>query len=115
MVIYNYYLMQLSPPDCPEVPKDFHLKLRNRFYDHVSKMNLPDFENSIALFKGITPVHKNHGDTDHVVEQESTFWYLFGVKETDCYAIINFKTNKSTLFIPRYHEDYKMWMYVKPQ
>lgn len=78
-------------------------------------MNLPQFDKSISLFKGITPVHKNHEDTDHVVEQESTFWYLFGVKETDCYATIDFATGKSTLFIPRYHEDYKMWMYVKPQ
>ena len=48
------------------------------------------------------------------MEQESTFWYLFGVKETNCYAAIENDSGNSVLFVPRYEEAYKMWMYVKP-
>ena len=49
-----------------------------------------------------------------MVEQESTFWYLFGVKETNCYAVIENDSGNAVLFVPRYEEGYKMWMYVKP-
>ena len=48
------------------------------------------------------------------MEQETTFWYLFGVKEADCYAVIEPETGSSVLFVPRHPEAYKMWMYVKP-
>lgn len=68
----------------------------------------------MCLFKGIEDIPKNYEDTNHVVEQESTFWYLFGVKETNCYAVIENSSGDSILFVPRYEEAYKMWMYVKP-
>lgn len=48
------------------------------------------------------------------MEQETTFWYLFGVKEADCYSVIEPETGRSVLFVPRHPEAYKMWMYVKP-
>ena len=57
---------------------------------------------------------KHYDDTEYIPEQESTFWYLFGVKETDCYAIIENNTGNTVLFVPRYPEIYQMWMYVKP-
>lgn len=36
------------------------------------------------------------------------------MKEPDCYAAINNGTGESTLFVPRFEEAYRMWMYVKP-
>jgi Xaa-Pro dipeptidase len=47
------------------------------------------------------------------VEQESTFWYLFGIKETNCYAVIENRNQHTTMFIPRLDDNYKMWMKVK--
>lgn len=38
---------------------------------------------------------------------------MFGVKETNCYAVIENDTGSTVLFVPRYEEAYKMWMYVK--
>lgn len=83
--------MDIEPLNAPKVPEDFHLKLRQRFYKKFSEVHSGDehFKKSICLFKGIETVPKNHEDTNHFVEQESTFWYLFGVKETDCYAVIH--------------------------
>lgn len=68
----------------------------------------------MSFFKGVATKPKHYDDTDYRVEQESTFWYLFGVKETDCYAIIEHEKGTTTLFVPRRPEVYKMWMYVKP-
>ncbi len=108
--------MQIDPIDAPDVPKDHHLKLRNRFYEKF-KSDLAGeahFKNSACLFKGIEDLPKNYEDTNHIVEQESTFWYLFGVKETGCYAAILAESGKTVLFVPRMPEIYGMWMYVKP-
>jgi Xaa-Pro dipeptidase len=66
------------------------------------------------LFKGIPTVHRNYDDIDEVVDQESTFWYLFGVKEADCYALIENGSGKTTIFVPRLPESLKMWMTIKP-
>lgn len=108
--------MDLSPVDAPAVPADFHLKLRQRFFKKFSDAHQESesFKKSICLFKGIEAIPKNCEDTDHFVEQESTFWYLFGIKETGCYAIIHNDSGEATLFVPRLDEAYKMWMYVKP-
>lgn len=59
-------------------------------------------------------MHRNYDDIDEVVDQESTFWYLFGVKEANCYALIENGTGKTTIFVPRLGENLKMWMYIKP-
>lgn len=108
--------MDIKPVDAPTVPEDFHVKLRQRFFYHFSHLQNenPAFKKSACLFQGIQDIPKNYEDTNHVVEQESTFWYLFGVKETNCYAVIDNSTGETTLFIPRYEEAYQMWMYVKP-
>ena len=82
--------MDIKPVDAPEVPEGFHTRLRERFFKHFSQAEAAKetFKGSICLFKGIEDVPKNYEDTNHIVEQESTFWYLFGVKETNCYAVI---------------------------
>ena len=58
-------------------------------------------------------MHKNYDDINQFVEQESTFWYFFGVKESHCYALIHHDTGKAVLFVPKLDEGYKLWMYVK--
>lgn len=41
--------------------------------------------------------------------QDSWFNYLFGVKEPGVYGAIDLKTQKTTLFIPKLPEEYKIW------
>jgi hypothetical protein len=36
------------------------------------------------------------------------------VKEADCYALIENKSGKTTIFVPRMPESLKMWMTIKP-
>lgn len=67
----------------------------------------------MSLFKGIETLHKNYDDIDYLVEQESTFWYFFGVKEADCLGVIHNKTGRTVLFVPELSESYKLWMTVK--
>ena len=73
------------------------------------------FINSVSLFKGIVTIHKNYDDNDYLPEQESTFWYFFGVREPDCLALIHNTSGKTVLFIPYIPEDMKLWMIVKSQ
>lgn len=63
--------MEISAVDCPPVPEDFHLKLRNRYLDKLREVEgtAPNFANSVSLFKGIETLHKNYDDIDYLVEQ----------------------------------------------
>lgn len=108
----NNDLLELKPVEAPPIPKDFHTKLRNRFLAALKEEVKDLKKNSVCLFKGIPTVHKNYDDIDYKVEQESTFWYFFGIQEADCYGAIEVDTGKATLFIPRLDESYKMWMTV---
>ena len=44
--------------------------------------------------------------------QEAFFYYLFGIKEMGCYGILDLINEKTTVFIPRQDEFYKIWMTV---
>lgn len=56
----------LQPVGAPEVPKDFHLKLRNRFLIALREENghKQNLSASACLFKGIPTVHRNYDDID---------------------------------------------------
>lgn len=49
-------------------------------------------------------------DHEDLFRQESSFQYLFGVKEAGCYATIETKTGVTTLYVPRLPEVYAVWM-----
>ena len=64
----------------------------------------------IILLQGGKQLNKYETDGEPVFHQESSFQYLFGVKEADCYGYINIKNGKSTLLFPRLPEAYAVWM-----
>lgn len=107
--------MDISPVNCPKVPADFHLKIREKFIKllHKEGTNDPELKTSVSLFKGIPTISKNYDDIEFLPEQESTFWYLFGVKEPDCLGLIHNDSGKTVLFVPHLSEEYKLWMFVK--
>lgn len=36
--------------------------------------------------------------------------YFFGVRESDCYGVVNVTNGHATLFVPRLQADYATWM-----
>ncbi|CAE7586188.1 PEPD, partial [Symbiodinium sp. CCMP2456] len=51
-------------------------------------------------------------DTDHedVFRQESTFHYLFGVREPGFMGCLDLESGAATLFAPRLPPEYELWM-----
>ena len=48
-------------------------------------------------------------DSEFLFRQNSWFNYLFGSKEPGCYGAVSFPSGKSTLFIPKLPQEYKIW------
>jgi len=48
-------------------------------------------------------------DTEIVFRQESYFNYLFGVRESDCFAALEVESGRCCLFMPKLHEAYSVW------
>ena len=72
----------------------------------------PNAGKSIALMRGIVPTPMYNQDVNYEPYQEGNFYYLFGVKEVDCYAALDLDTGKATLFVPKLDEFYRIWMTV---
>lgn len=65
---------------------------------------------SLLLFRGGVSANRDETDTEPIFRQESTFHYLFGVREPDCMATIDLETGKATLYIPKLPMEYAIWM-----
>ncbi|XP_075154814.1 dipeptidase C [Haematobia irritans] len=63
-----------------------------------------------VLLEGGKTVSFNDTDTSYLFRQESYFQYLFGVKEPDCFGVLNVDSGEATLFVPRLPEEYATWM-----
>jgi Xaa-Pro dipeptidase len=64
----------------------------------------------ILVLQGGGAEERHETDHEKFFRQESTFAYLFGVKEPDCFGLVHIRSGKSVLFIPRLPEDYAVWM-----
>lgn len=72
---------------------------------------LPDIpELAFVLMKGGVDINFNDTDVTYLFRQESFFQYLFGVKEPDCFGVLDVKSGEATLFVPRLPDDYATWM-----
>jgi Xaa-Pro dipeptidase len=65
---------------------------------------------SVLLFKGGKQEERHETDHEPLFRQESFFAHLFGVTESGCYAVIEVRSGKATLFIPRLPAEYAVWM-----
>ncbi|KAM7348078.1 dipeptidase C [Cochliomyia hominivorax] len=65
---------------------------------------------SFVLLEGGKDVSFNDTDINYLFRQESYFQYCFGVKEPDCYGVLNVDNGESVLFVPRLPEEYATWM-----
>jgi hypothetical protein len=65
---------------------------------------------AISFFQGASEVPLYSSDVAYPEYQEAFFYYLFGVTEMDCFAVIDFTNERSVLFVPRLDNFYKIWM-----
>ena len=74
------------------------------------KKAVPVKDGDFALFRGASEVPLYSSDVSYPEYQDACFYYLFGVHEMDCYAIIDFHNEKAVLFAPKLNNLYKIWM-----
>jgi len=67
---------------------------------------LPDA--GLIHLEGGKPVPRNF-DVEYVFRQKSDFLYLTGVEEPGCHLLIDPKTRRETLFVPRIDNHHRVW------
>lgn len=63
---------------------------------------------ALIRLDGGKPVPRNF-DVDYVFRQNSDFLYLTGVEEPGCHLVIDPKTRRETLFVPRIDSHHRVW------
>lgn len=98
-------------PSVGEYPVDYDMHSENRGR-LVARMRETAgvAPRSLLLFRGGVSAQRDETDHEPVFRQESTFHYLFGVREPDCFATIDLATERATVYIPRLPADYATWM-----
>ena len=83
------------------LPNSLFEKNRERFVKlFKNDVGADKAKKGIALFKGASEVPLYSSDIAYPEYQEAYFYYLFGVSEMDCFAVIDFATEKPILFAP---------------
>ncbi len=67
-------------------------------------------QTAVVLMQGGAEEYRHESDTEKLFRQESSFHYLFGVKEPGFYGTIDVATGQTTLFMPRLPAEYAVWM-----
>jgi len=63
---------------------------------------------ALILVDGGKPIPRNF-DVDYVFRQNSDFLYLTGVEEAGCHLVLDPKTRKEILFVPRIDNHHRVW------
>ncbi|KAK8814146.1 hypothetical protein WA158_008008 [Blastocystis sp. Blastoise] len=81
---------------------------RQKVLNFFHKENMP--QHALLFLEGVKQLTRAETDRDLLARQESKFMYMFGVKEADCYGMVEVDSGKTTLFIPRLDEAWAIWM-----
>lgn len=63
---------------------------------------------ALIHLEGGKPIPRNF-DVDYVFRQNSDFLYLTGVEEPGCHLVLDPKTKRETLFVPRIDNHHRVW------
>ena len=86
-----------------------HYKHRDKLYSLFSQT-----QQSIIFLEGAQVMYRYQTDYEFAFRQESNFWYVSGVNEPDCMAILNIDSKEFHLFVPKRDMQYAVWHgYVK--
>lgn len=95
------------------VPTSLHLVNRQKLCARLKEAGAP--AKALVLLEGGKEEYRHETDTEKLFRQESSFHYLFGAKEPNCYGTIEVQSGKATLYIPRLGEEYAVWMgFIQP-
>jgi Xaa-Pro dipeptidase len=94
------------------LPNSLFRESREKFLREF-KEHVPEFQKAIMMFKGKEEIPIDSTDFNYEIKQESFFYYLFGVQEPGCTAVIDIENDKTTVFFPQMDEIYKIWMDVR--
>lgn len=93
----------------PGVDMAMHRQHRMRVVDRLKAVgDVPD--GSLVLMQGGPGPQRDETDHEPIFRQESSFQYLFGVREPDCYGVIHVDSGATTLYVPRLPLEYETWM-----
>ena len=90
------------------VPPLLHRSNRESAMRNVARIAGSD--QGLVFLQGGHDEVRHNTDHEHLFRQESFFHYLFGVEESDCCGLIDVKTGKATLFVPKLPEEHAVWM-----
>ncbi|MGM0587434.1 MAG: aminopeptidase P family protein [Bacteroidota bacterium] len=76
---------------------------RNKLY------SLFEDEKGLVYLKGADIMYRYDTDYEFPFRQESNFWYLTGVNEPDCHAVLDLATQTFHLFVPKRDAQYAVW------
>ena len=86
-----------------------HHQHRNKLYSLFSQT-----QQSIIFLEGAKVMYRYQTDYEFAFRQESNFWYVSGVNEPDCAAILDIDSKEFHLFVPKRDAQYAVWHgYVK--
>ena len=99
-----------------KVPMSLHANNRNKVIKAllVNKDIVVNNNKTVVVLQGGKSQNRNDTDHEPIFRQESYFHYLFGVKEPDCWGIIDLNTKKTILAFPRYPSEYATFMGALP-
>ena len=73
-----------------------HYKHRSKLYSLFSQT-----QQSIIFLEGAKIMYRYQTDYEFAFRQESNFWYVSGVNEPDCAAILDIDSKELHLFLPK--------------
>ncbi|MDC0592599.1 aminopeptidase P N-terminal domain-containing protein, partial [Balneolaceae bacterium] len=73
-----------------------HHQHRNKLYALFSQT-----QQSIIFLEGAKVMYRYQTDYEFAFRQESNFWYVSGVNEPDCAAILDIDSKEFHLFVPK--------------
>jgi Xaa-Pro dipeptidase len=85
-----------------------HAQNRTRLLQRFHNLDVP--KNAVILLQGGKSRTQYDTDREILFRQESFFQWAFGVKEPDCFGLLDITRDKSVLFIPRLPREYAVWM-----
>lgn len=91
------------------VPMKLHALNRQRLC-HAFCAVISDSEGDLIVLKGGVSNFRDATDHEDIFRQESFFQWTFGVKEPECFGILEPKACRSTLFVPRLPSEYAIWL-----
>jgi len=94
-----------------EVPMSLYAENRQKLCARLKKkLASTQYKRAMVLMEGGKEEYRHESDTEKVFRQESSFVYLFGVKESGFYGTIEVESGRTTLYMPRLPPEYAVWM-----